>query len=175
MFKLRPEERQFIDELYITQFNMMFSFAQTVMGNEEASREIVQDTFHLACQKIDMIMASPNPQGWLMKALEYKIRRVWREKKQEIQYIAQLPEDFDFGNLADESLPEEDVEILYCDWAREQDFELLREFAVEDKAIKTIAEEHGISIDSCTKRLSRIKEKLRRELKDSKIYGKRKK
>lgn len=161
MVKLKPEEQQFIDELYETQYRMLFNYARSILRDEDTSKEVVQDTFLLACRKINSIMNSPNPHGWLVKAVDYTIQRVNRKKKQIAQYIAQLPDDFDFDNIIDERSPDEDVGILYTDLSKHKDFELLKEFAVDGKPIKKIAEKRNISIDACTKRLSRVKKLFR--------------
>lgn len=161
MPKLSPQEHDFIDKLYTNQYKMLYSRAYAVLRDTSICQEVVQDTFYLACQKIDSIMTSENPEGWLVIALQYKIVRVLREKKQAAQYIAQLPEDFDFNNIIDERIQDEDVRLLYPDLALHKDFELLEEFSLEDKSVKDIAKKHNMSVDACNKRLSRIKKIFR--------------
>lgn len=63
IFKLKPEEKQFIDELYAEHYKMLYSYARMILKNEELCREAVQSTFYLAYRKIDVVMASPNQQG----------------------------------------------------------------------------------------------------------------
>jgi len=162
MPRLTPQEQDFIDKLYDKQYKMLFNKARSILRDTSISQEVVQDTFYLACKKIDSIMASENPEGWLVRALQYTIIRVMRNKKQAAQYIAQVPENFDFNNIVDERAPNENVETLYSDLTLHKDFELLKEFAVEDKSVKDIAEKHNMSVDTCSKRLSRVKQVFRK-------------
>ena len=113
-------------------------------------------------------MQSKNIAGWLVNTLHFTIKRFKRQKQTMSKYIARVPDDFDFENIVDDRLPDENIETLYSDLAAYEDFELLQEFAVYDRPIKEIAKEHNISIDACNKRLSRIKKIFRNLLKEHK-------
>ena len=88
------------------------------------------------------------------------VLRMRREKKRSFLHIVQLPADFD--SIAEESLAGEARETPGSDCKAEQNFELLKELAVEDKNVRAIAEEYDIE---CVKRLSRGKKRLCRAMK----------
>lgn len=165
---IKALQRSIIGYLYDEHYKMLLNFACSILQNEDTAKEVIQETFRVACENIEKLMQSKNIAGWLVNTLHFTIKRFKRQKQTMSKYIAQLPDDFDFENIVDERLPDEDVKILYSDLAQHKDFDLLKEYAVDDKPIKEIAKEHNISIDACNKRLSRIKKIFRNLLKEHK-------
>lgn len=158
MIKLRPEERQFIDKLYDSQRNMLFNYALSRLGDEEMAQEVVQETFRIACNKIQAVMENSNPAGWLIRALQNVMKKAIGNKQETAKYIAELPDDL---FMEDARLVDEDIDLLYSDLVSNADFQLVKKFAVERKTIKDIAQEAEISISACKQRLSRAKKRLR--------------
>lgn len=147
--------------LYNKYYEMLFKYACSVLQNKDTAEEVVQETFRVASEKIEDLLKSENLAGWLVRTLQFSIKRFIRQKQTISKYIARLPDDFDFDNIADEKVPDENVDILYADLAQHIDFELLKEFAVDGRPIKEIAEKRKMSIDACTQRLSRLKKLFR--------------
>ncbi len=65
MHKLTSAEREFIDKLYNEQYYQMFAYAQAAMVDDAAAQEVVQAAFEIACRRIEHLMHSPRPSGWL--------------------------------------------------------------------------------------------------------------
>lgn len=59
---------------------------------------------------------------------------------------------------------EEDVNLLYEDLTAHKDFQLLRRVVLDGCTILEVAEEQGISVEACKKRIQRIKKHLRKKL-----------
>lgn len=154
-------QRVIISDLYNKHYKMLFNYAHSILQNKHMAEEIVQETFRVACENIEKFLKSKNMAGWLFKTLQFSIKRYIREKQKMSKYIARLPDDFDFDNIADKKAPDENVDILYADLAQHKDFELLKEFAVDGRPIKEIAEKRDMSIDACTQKLSRLKKLFR--------------
>lgn len=158
---IKALQRSIIGYLYDEHYKMLFNFACSILQNEDTAKEVIQETFRVACENIEKLMQSKNIAGWLVNTLHFTIKRFKRQKQTMFKYIAQLPDDFDFENIVDERLPDEDVKILYSDLAEHKDFELLTDFAVDGKPIKEIAKKWNLSIDACTQKLSRVKKACR--------------
>jgi RNA polymerase sigma-70 factor (ECF subfamily) len=62
---------QFFEILYREMFNQLNIYAQNALRDRSLGEEAVQDTFRIACTKIDELMASSNPKGWLIMAITY--------------------------------------------------------------------------------------------------------
>jgi RNA polymerase sigma-70 factor (ECF subfamily) len=158
---IKALQRSIIGYLYDEHYKMLFNFACSILQNEDTAKEVIQETFRVACENIEKLMQSKNIAGWLVNTLHFTIKRFKRQKQTMSKYIARVPDDFDFENIVDERLPDEDVKILYSDLAEHKDFELLTDFAVDGKPIKEIAKKWNLSIDACTQKLSRVKKACR--------------
>lgn len=158
---IKALQRSIIGYLYDEHYKMLFNFACSILQNEDTAKEVIQETFRVACENIEKLMQSKNIAGWLVNTLQFTIKRFKRQKQTMSKYIARVPDDFDFENIVDERLPDEDVKILYSDLAEHKDFELLTDFAVDGKPIKEIAKKWNLSIDACTQKLSRVKKACR--------------
>lgn len=171
MGKLKTAERAFIDKLFDEQFYQMSVYARTSLRNETIAQEAVQAAFETACVKINELMASPSPEGWLWNTLKNKIRNIHRHNKimAKILVYIQADDEFNIENLPDERPPDTNVDILYADLRLYQEFDIIKKFAVEDKSLKEIAAEYGISVAACNQRLYRAKIKLRKLLLQSQI------
>lgn len=58
---------------------------------------------------------------------------------------------------------EEDVDILYGDVAPREDFQIFKLIALKDYTMKEAADEFGISVEACKKRVQRIRNHLRKK------------
>jgi len=84
----------------------MLSYATSALQNFHLAEEAVQNTFKLACIKIDSLMSSDKPSGWLMNALKFIIRNKRRElfyRAKEVS-IEQLKIDMTDFDLPDNEL-----------------------------------------------------------------------
>ena len=74
-------------------------------------KRAVQDTFRIACTKVDELITSPNPKGWLMNTLKNVINNMKRSRARWLRVLftsAEISED-SFGSTNDEI----DPEIMY--------------------------------------------------------------
>ena len=55
---LDKDEDQFISALYEDMFNKLLMYANTALSNRSLAEEAVQETFRIACMKIDDVKAS---------------------------------------------------------------------------------------------------------------------
>ena len=63
-----------------------------------------------------------------------------------------------------ESWEDANVDLLYGDLLPEEDFRLLKRIVLERYSYLEAAEELGISLEACRKRVQRIKQRLREKL-----------
>jgi len=171
--KLNAQQNEFISKLYSEQADKLYKFAVGFLEPSSAE-EAVQNPFRDACLKIDDIMASENPVGWLTKALKFSISKIKREKRQFVRFMLLVPPHSDSDNnieigieeVIDPNPPDEDVDSLYPELAVLEEFQLIKEYAVEDKSIKEMADKRGISISACKQKLYRCRLKLRKKLEE---------
>ena len=158
----KDNQHVFIEELYRKMFLQLNIYAKRALNDAALGEEAVQDTFRIACNKIEELMASPNPQGWIMKTLQYVISNT---KKSRAILLKTLFYTAEINELSRACTKDEiDPEITYGGIVSTEEFTLLKTIAIERHSILEAAQELGISVSACKKRLQRIREKLRERL-----------
>lgn len=151
-----------IERLYLQMYRKLFEYARSSLPSDALAEEAVQDTFQIACVKSEALCASENPQGWLFLTLKNVIsntlRRQHSAKRILLTYAASVSEDI--------SVSKDGVglELLYEDIADLEEFQLLKEMAIDGMSHLEMAEKRGISIVACRKRMQRAKEILRKKI-----------
>jgi RNA polymerase sigma-70 factor (ECF subfamily) len=160
MMLSKNEQGLFIETLYREMFTQLNIYAQNVLRDRSLGEEAVQDTFRIACIKIDELMASSNPKGWLMNTLKNVISNMKRSRARMLRmlFVAAEMNEASFGSVNDDI----DPEIMYGGVISSEDFALLKKIVLERYSILEAAEELGISVEACKKRLQRIKEKFKK-------------
>ena len=148
-----------IETLYIEQYQTLLMYAMQVLQNEALAEEAVQETFRIACQRAEILQKSVNRQGWLFNTLKYVISNIKRMQSRSNRLLAEYfsHEEDDYGKADSINL-----DILYEDIAGMDEFYLIKQIALEQKPIRELAEELGISVDACKKRVERARKRLRK-------------
>jgi len=171
--KLRPEEKDFIDKLYLEMSaeKALFRYANKFIIDTAFVDDIMQETFLIACIKIDKLMASPNPKGYIIYILENAVRNFNRVRNNITKMLAEVTEKDWLEHYYGGNEPEDDLDFLYEDLVKYKEYELLKKFAVEDKSVAVIANELNISENACKIRIFKAKKKLKKILEEkNKIF-----
>ena len=156
-------QHEHIEKLYIEMYDKLMAYARSTLSNEALAEEAVQETFRIACQKPDQLCDSPNPQGWLVLTLRNTLRNMksnWATAKRSVDHYLVTP--YKEISFSEDRLQ---LHILYEDITDMEEFKLLSEMVIQGKSHKEMAEERGITIGACKKRIQRAKEKLQEKLK----------
>lgn len=156
------EQRKKIEELYLEMFKKMLAYSRANLDSDELAEEAVQDTFRIACQIPDRLCNSPNPQGWLILTLRNTIRNM----KKNMATAKRITDRYLMHQYEECAVSEDvvDLNILYENLANEDDFRLLKEYAVERKSILEIAEDRNITLEACRKRIQRARARLQNKI-----------
>ena len=126
---LDKNEDQFISALYEDMFNKLLMYANTALSNRSLAEEAVQETFRIACMKIDDVKASENPRGWLVLTLKNVIRNMQRElaslNKMFVTSVSIYDENF-MEKTAEQIDVNSEVDILYSDLLSAEEYRLLK-------------------------------------------------
>ena len=126
---LDKDEDQFISALYEDMFNKLLMYANTALSNRSLAEEAVQETFRIACMKIDDVKASENPRGWLVLTLKNVIRNMQRElaslNKMFVTSVSIYDENF-MEKTAEQIDVNSEVDILYSDLLSAEEYRLLK-------------------------------------------------
>lgn len=162
---IEKEHSKRIEALYYELFDRLMAYANCVLGSFALAEEAVQETFRIACQKPQDVCDSPNPQGWIFNTLKFTIRNIQGNQAS----AKHLLERYLLTQLNEITISEDriSIDILYENVADSEEFQLLKELAVEQMSHEEMAAKRGISISACKKRVQRAKEKLQKKLKKS--------
>ena len=164
MRELKPEEKEFINKLYLKKYDKLYNYAQKLMSGSAAAEDIVQDTFLMACAKVDLLVQHPNPGGWLVAALKKNIYNYWRMRDCITNIIVDMPMEDWLNNYPDKQMPTDDLDFLYGDLVKYKEYEILKRFVVEGYSTSEIAAEYRISVNTCKQRIFRAKRILQQVL-----------
>lgn len=139
-------------------FSEMYYFARKVLGSDDVAEDIVQETFLVAYKKLDDLLTSPSPKGWLYKVLRHIIGDNYRKRARLVETIS-ITEGMD-------SPTNDAVNIrLELEGAiGKDDLDILIKVYVERYTYKEVSALYGITVDAAKKRVQRAKAKLRLEL-----------
>jgi len=159
---MNTEQKARIAELYLEMFHKLMAYARSSLENEALAEEAVQETFRIACQKPEMLLESPNPQGWLVLTLRNTVRNLKSNQASARRIIEKylVPQITEISALEDGV----NLRVLYKNIADSEDFKLLVEMAIEGKSHAEMAMARGISVNACKKRVQRAKEKLQQKI-----------
>lgn len=151
-----------ITKLYQEMYQRMVAYASAVLADRALAEEAVQDTFCIFCAKGEAVLGHENPKGWLMRTLQNVIRNMQRHRAVMNRLIMQSLQTEDLEGLL--VYDQEDVDVLYGDWAARADFQLLKRVVLDGCTMLEAAEECGITVEACKKRVQRIRASLKRKL-----------
>lgn len=157
-----PEQDDFLEKLFREHFNELELYAYALLKDQPDAREAVQDAFHIACTKIEAVMESPNPMGWMRLTVKNLARNRRRQRSREMLLLLPLEE------AGETPAQEEEGWFEFLEQCRAvltpEEMELLMSVVVEGAPYSEKASDLGISVWACYKRVKRSLEKLRHGL-----------
>ena len=159
---MKPEERELIDRLYFEMFESLVGYANSYLNDLHRAEELTQEVFISAVQKPQALLDSPNPKGWLYKAMWNMVQNNNRVTMRQMKLIA------DFltlnGREITVSIDQPDLKLQFGELAETEEFKLIYDMAVLGKTHEEMAAERSITVVNCKKRVERAKKFLRRKL-----------
>ena len=153
--QLTEEQRAFLNQIYIAMYSTIYHYAIAAVQNEHLAQEIAQIVFTKACNDPESIMASPRPNGWLVKALRHTLQEYYRERDRAVELTER-------SAMVSPTVHRDDYfDVEYSDILDPEEMKLLRLVDVEGFSTRDAAGAFGIAEAACRKRLQRAREKLR--------------
>ena len=160
---MTPTQRKMIANLYHEMHKLLFSYAISSLPSDSQAEEAIQVTFQIACEKVEDIASSPNPQGWIFNTLKNVVSNELKQHLRDTRIITDT-----LGAHVDKlgsSTDNIDVDLLYGNVANTDEFKLIKAIALDGKSMLELSKELGISIDATKKRAQRAREYLQRRIK----------
>jgi RNA polymerase sigma-70 factor (ECF subfamily) len=158
---LTDAQQRWLAKLYEQMYPSLFVYAQAHLADSHTAEEVVQETFKIACMKIDTLAESPAPNGWLMTTLKHIMRNMQRRQALTAA-IFDTSVKFDENRASALTNDNLEFDIACTQVIGQQDYEMLKQAVLKQATISDIAQEFGISEQACYKRIQRNKQKLRK-------------
>lgn len=161
---MRPDQDIFLENLFRDHFRELELYAKALLQGRDGAQAAVQDAFHVACEKIDVVMASPNPVGWMKLVVKNVVRNMNKQRNRELQLVVPL-EQMEL-TLVSHSHAERDFELVESckTLLSPEEFALIKGIVLDDIPYVEMAERQGITMWTCYKRVQRTLQKLERGL-----------
>ena len=157
---LNQEEEKYIEQLYREMYTCLFFYAKNAQGNKSLAEEAVQDTFRIACIKPESLMRSKNPRGWLINTLKNVIRNRRRTEARLNNLLLAAMSACEPQSKATVAAAE--FHAAYADALGKDDFQLIINIVIRRYTMLEVAEELGITVEACKKRVQRAKKRLQK-------------
>ena len=158
--KLNKAQSELLASYYEQCYSSLFHYANSSLRDAALSEELVQETFRRACERMEAFLSSPNPIGWLYVVL----KNVMKEARRERERIAKMLNALSAMKTGEESVSFEGdrkmVELHYAGLLKKEDFDLLCRVAIDNYSMLEAAEEFGLTLEACKKRVQRKSRQL---------------
>lgn len=150
-----------LEQMYREMYPTLYAYALRILKDHALAEEAIQDTFCIACAKREQALSNPKPRGWLMLTLKHVMQNMLRSQRK-LQRLLFLAAGEEQPVEAPEPL---DVDVLFGNLSDSEDFRLLKRIALEQCTIAELAQDLGISVEACKKRVQRARKRLQKKLK----------
>ena len=150
-----------LEQMYREMYPTLSAYALRILKDHALAEEAIQDTFCIACAKREQALSNPKPRGWLMLTLKHVMQNMLRAQRK-VQRLLFLTAGEEQPAEAPELL---DVDVLFGDVSDSEDFRLLKRIALDQCTVVELAQDLGISVEACKKRVQRARKRLQKKLK----------
>lgn len=157
---MKRENNDKLEQLYRLHFDTVQIHAFGHVQDWDSAQEAAQETFRIACEKMDTLLASENQIGWLKQTAKYVCLNMLRCRQQQQMRLLSLDE------LTDDRQPSRfdtysmDATERFRGSIDAEDIDLLNRIFVEHQTYQMVAKSLGISLWACYKRVQRLTKKL---------------
>lgn len=156
-----PEQDELLEALFREMHDKLVKYAYCALMDYGRAEEAVQDTFSIACTRIDVLEASEAPCAWLMKTLKNVISNM-RRSQARLKKLVITTINFEEEKYIQPQ--DSNIDLLYSGIIKDEDFLLLKLIAVDNYTMREAADTLGINVEACKKRVQRAKKKFKSKL-----------
>ena len=157
---MQPNQDEFLEELYHEFFHELEIYAYSMLRDRDYAPCAVQEAFHTACQKIDEVMNSPNPRGWMKATVRNICLNMLKRRSRETQLVMSM-EDM-YTEPADPRQQIRDFEMIEScrKLVSPEEFARVKAVVLDHITYVELAEKHNITMWACYKRVERTLKKM---------------
>lgn len=150
-----------VEQLYKDMYPALRVYALRILEDPALAEEAIQDAFCIACAKREQFLSSANPRSWIMCTLKHVMQNMLRTQAKLRALLLSLDEGEGLPAVRQEMAS---VDVLFGDVSDSEDFRLLKRIALERCTMLEVAQDLGISVETCKKRVQRARKRLQEKL-----------
>ncbi len=160
---LSSEEAKIIEQYYKDNYVILLKYAYHILHDQSLAEVAVQETFVVASRRVDKLIESERPVGWLFNTLKYIIKDMERDRAAVLQRCVSLEAAV---SRAEKTYEPEELD------ENDRDLALLRRFYVDGYRLSELAAELQTTVPALKMRIYRAKKRLREDprIKDLKDF-----
>ena len=165
-------DRQEFDEMYRNTYAEIYKFIRYRVTDRELAKDVLQETFYIACKKWDIVRELSNPTGWLINVAKNKIRELNKAlKKLECEVALETDEYI----VNEDGYEKSELEIVLIDKLTEEEKRRFIKYFVCGYTIAEMAGLEKISENNMSVRISRLRDKIAQSISDEFVFDKKRK
>lgn len=159
----KNEANEKLDVAYKEHYSSLHRFCNARLKNQHQAEDCVQECFLVLYKKYLKNEEIQNEKLFLYKIADNLIKAQWRknQRNEELVNIDSLTEVLTVNSSDFEKLDFEELVEKFSSALNENEYIVYKLKYLEDKTIKQISEETGLSFEVVAKRLSRLRVKLK--------------
>lgn len=153
---MSEQQQIMIYELYEQNHAKLYAYARARTKSESDAEDAVQETFCIACTRIEIVQESPNQAGWLMNVMKNVLHKLWNLHSRE-----QVAAELELSILAEDIHAMSQLRMAeFAAMLTDSDFQLLSGIAHGRTSSEDMALLLGVRAAACRKRWQRLRSKL---------------
>ncbi len=147
---MTEEKNTFFAKCYSTYFNQLKFYAYAVLGSWGQAEEATQAVFLSSFRNRDALEAAPSPVKWLTEELKGILENIRNADAARTAYFMALSDSQDGPGGAERC----------ASFLSAEEYGMLRRSVLERATYAEMAEERGVTLWSCQKRMQQLMKKL---------------
>ncbi len=165
------DEREWFEQLYRENADFLFRVGRRLLNpgeSEDVLTDVLQDVFLTAWNRRETLMAHPNPGGWLVEAVKFRVRGAHaKAQRRGLRHAHSLDDEESAAPPIADSAPSPEQNAILRDHVDKleqavgkENAHLFLGWALEGRSAGELAETYNLSVSCVWMRLARTKKKL---------------
>ncbi len=158
--------------MYRNTYAEIYKFIRYRVTDRELAKDVLQETFYIAYKKWDTVRELSNPTGWLINVAKNKIRELNKTLK---KLECEVPLEADEYTVNEEGFKKSELDILLMGNLTDEEKTRFIRYFIRGCTISEMAKYEDISENNMSVRISRLRDKIARNISDENFFDKNRK
>ena len=156
-------DHQEFDEMYRRTQAEIYKFIRYRVADKELAKDVLQETYHVAYKKWDILCEHSNPMGWLINTAKNKIRELNKSLK---KIECEVDLDADEYTFTEDGYGKSELDLIITKGLTEEEKNRFYKYFLHGYSISELAQLEKISENNMSVRISRLRSKIAQNIPD---------